>query len=123
MSHTVSSPPHPPPRQSLSAGQVGYVITGIRDPKEAAVGDTLAPVAAVEEGSVVALPGFKRQQPMVFASLYPTDSSDFNHLAACVEKLTLNDASVTVSRESSDALGTSACTHKRATVCCLLWTR
>jgi GTP-binding protein LepA len=86
---------------SLSAGHVGYVIAGMKESREAQVGDTLLRVG----GSVDALPGFSPAKAMVFASVYPVDAGAFSDLTNAVEKLTLNDPSVTVEKESSTNLG------------------
>ncbi|KAJ8028562.1 Translation factor GUF1-like, mitochondrial [Holothuria leucospilota] len=87
--------------KELLAGQVGYVIAGINNIREARVGDTYhQPGEAVEP-----LPGFKAAKPMVFAGLYPIDQSEYVSLKSAIDRLTLNDSSVTVSRDSSPALG------------------
>jgi GTP-binding protein LepA len=85
----------------LAAGQVGYLIAGMKSTKQALVGDTFV----LASRPVPPLPGFRPAKPMVFASLYPVDTGDFNALVTAVERLTLNDASVTVERESSGSLG------------------
>ncbi|XP_043917332.1 translation factor GUF1, mitochondrial [Protopterus annectens] len=85
----------------LYAGQVGYLIAGMKAVKEAQIGDTLH----LQEQPVKPLPGFKPAKPMVFAGMYPVDQSEYNNLRSAVEKLTLNDSSVTVHRDSSPALG------------------
>ncbi|KAJ8382557.1 hypothetical protein SKAU_G00033350 [Synaphobranchus kaupii] len=93
--------PEEHPTDSLYAGQVGYVIAGMKDVKEAQIGDTLFhPKHPVE-----ALPGFKPAKAMVFAGMYPVDQSDYSTLRSAVEKLALNDSSVTLQRDSSPALG------------------
>uniref|UniRef100_A0A8D3DGJ2 GTP binding elongation factor GUF1 n=1 Tax=Scophthalmus maximus TaxID=52904 RepID=A0A8D3DGJ2_SCOMX len=89
------------PTQKLFAGQVGYMIAGMKDVKEAQIGDTLY----LQEQPVEALPGFKPAKPMVFAGMYPMDQSDYPGLRSAIERLTLNDSSVTVQRDSSLALG------------------
>jgi len=86
---------------ALYAGQVGYVITGMKTVQEARVGDTL--YHAKQE--VKPFPGFKPAKPMVFAGIYPVDSSQFDELRDAIEKLTLNDASVSVEKKTSAALG------------------
>lgn len=93
--------PEETPTGALYAGQVGYLITGMKTVKEARVGDTI--YHAKKE--VPAFPGFKPAKPMVFSGIYPTDNSEFQMLADAIEKLTLNDASVTVEKKSSHALG------------------
>ncbi|MGE0010433.1 MAG: translation elongation factor 4 [Candidatus Babeliales bacterium] len=89
------------PMQALYAGQVGYVITGMKTVKEAQVGDTI--FHRKQKGTP--FPGFKKAKPMVFAGIYPVESSEFELLRDAIEKLTLNDASVTVEKKSSTALG------------------
>ncbi|XP_044060248.1 translation factor GUF1, mitochondrial isoform X2 [Siniperca chuatsi] len=89
------------PTQKLFAGQVGYIIAGMKDVKEAQIGDTLY----LQEQPVEALPGFKPAKAMVFAGLYPMDQSEYPGLRSAIERLTLNDSSVTVQRDSSLALG------------------
>lgn len=93
--------PEQQPTQALYAGQVGYVITGMKTVKEARVGDTLM----AYKKPVEPFPGFKPAKPMVFAGIFPVDNDDFDELSDAIEKLTLNDASVTVSKTSSPALG------------------
>lgn len=90
------------PRQRLSTGDVGYIISGIKDSKEVKVGDTITHVARPCEK---AISGFQEVKPMVFAGVYPIDPSDYENLRASLEKLQLNDASLTFSPESSVALG------------------
>ncbi|KAL6551543.1 hypothetical protein OROGR_007697 [Orobanche gracilis] len=85
----------------LMTGQVGYVVSGMRSTKDARVGDTLYHTRS----SVEPLPGFKPVKHMVFSGVYPADGSDFEALSNAVEKLTCNDASVSVTKESSTALG------------------
>ncbi|XP_003794665.1 translation factor GUF1, mitochondrial [Otolemur garnettii] len=87
--------------QKLYAGQVGYLIAGMKDVTEAQIGDTLY----LHKQPVEPLPGFKSAKPMVFAGMYPVDQSEYNNLKSAIEKLTLNDSSVTVHRDSSLALG------------------
>uniref|UniRef100_A0AAQ5XHK3 Tr-type G domain-containing protein n=1 Tax=Amphiprion ocellaris TaxID=80972 RepID=A0AAQ5XHK3_AMPOC len=89
------------PTQKLFAGQVGYIIAGMKDVKEAQIGDTLY----LQEQPVEALPGFKPAKAMVFAGMYPMDQSEYPGLRSAIERLTLNDSSVTVQRDSSLALG------------------
>jgi GTP-binding protein LepA len=89
-------------RDSLSAGQVGFIIAGIKELKDARVGDT---VTLVDTPAQQALPGFKEIQPQVFAGLYPVDSSQYDALRDALEKLHLNDASLRYEPESSQALG------------------
>ena len=90
------------PVQSLTAGEVGYVITGLKDVSELRVGDTLT-----TEGRPAseALPGYKDVKPMVFAGLFPTESDDYPELRDALEKLKLNDAALFYEPETSQALG------------------
>lgn len=90
------------PRKELSAGNVGYIISGIKTSKEVKVGDTITHVASPCDK---AIDGFEEVKPMVFAGVYPIDPEDFENLRASLEKLQLNDASLTFQPESSAALG------------------
>ena len=90
------------PKAQLSAGEVGYIISGIKDAKEVKVGDT---VTHVERPCAKAIEGFLEVKPMVFAGVYPIDPNDYENLRASLEKLQLNDASLTFLPESSQALG------------------
>ncbi len=92
----------PEARDSLSAGDVGYIISGIKTSKEVKVGDTITHVARPCEDNVE---GFEDVKPMVFAGVYPVDADDYEDLRASIEKLQLNDASLTFIPESSAALG------------------
>uniref|UniRef100_A0A4W3I3L4 GTP binding elongation factor GUF1 n=2 Tax=Callorhinchus milii TaxID=7868 RepID=A0A4W3I3L4_CALMI len=89
------------PVEKLYAGQVGYLIAGMKEVKEAQIGDTFY----LQNHPVEPLAGFKPAKPMVFAGMYPVDQSEYSNLRKAVEKLTLNDSSVTVHRDSSPALG------------------
>ena len=89
------------PRETLSAGNVGYIISGIKTSKEVKVGDTITHVA--NPGAAIA--GFEEVKPMVFAGVYPIEAEDFENLRSSLEKLQLNDASLTFQPESSMALG------------------
>ncbi len=93
--------PEPTSTDELYAGQVGYLITGIKTVREARVGDTVYH----SKKPVVPFPGFKPAKPMVFAGIYPVDSEEFEPLKVAIEKLTLNDASVTTEKKTSAALG------------------
>ena len=93
--------PEPTPTDALFAGQVGYIITGMKTVKEARVGDTLYHT----KSPVTAFPGFKPAKPMVFAGIFPVENSEFEQLRDAIEKLTLNDASVSIEKKSSPALG------------------
>ena len=90
------------PREELSAGNVGYIISGIKTSKEVKVGDTITHVQRPCEN---AIDGFEEVKPMVFAGVYPIETEDFENLRASLEKLQLNDASLTFQPESSVALG------------------
>ena len=90
------------PRKELSAGNVGYIISGIKTSREVRVGDT---VTHVGRPCSEAIDGFEEVKPMVFAGVYPIETEDFENLRASLEKLQLNDASLTFSPESSQALG------------------
>lgn len=92
----------PSPREELSAGNVGYIISGIKTSREVRVGDTITHVSAPCEK---AIEGFQEVKPMVFAGVYPIETEDFENLRASLEKLQLNDASLTFQPESSVALG------------------
>ncbi|KPL17147.1 MAG: elongation factor 4 [Bacteroides sp. SM23_62] len=92
----------PEPRKMLSAGDVGYIISGIKESTEVKVGDT---ITHVENPCQVAIEGFKDVKPMVFAGIYPVDADDYEELRSSMEKLQLNDASLTYEPESSVALG------------------
>ena len=90
------------PRKTLSAGDVGYIISGIKTSKEVKVGDTITHVARPTTNMIS---GFREVKPMVFAGVYPIDADDYEELRASLEKLQLNDASLTFEPESSAALG------------------
>ena len=92
----------PEPRKILSAGDVGYIISGIKESSEVKVGDT---ITHVENPCEAAIEGFKDVKPMVFAGIYPVDADDYEELRSSMEKLQLNDASLTYEPESSAALG------------------
>ena len=90
------------PRKELSAGNVGYIISGIKTSREVKVGDT---ITHVEHPCDKAIEGFQEVKPMVFAGVYPIETEDFENLRSSLEKLQLNDASLTFQPESSAALG------------------
>ena len=94
--------PHSEARKSLSAGEVGFVIAGIKELAGARVGDTLT---TVSQPAAEALPGFKEIKPQVFAGLYPVEASDYEAFRDALEKLQLNDASLRYEPETSQALG------------------
>ena len=90
------------PQKQLAAGDVGYIISGIKNAKEVKVGDTLT---SKEQPCTDAVKGFEDVKPMVFAGIYPVDTEDYEELRASMEKLQLNDASLVFEPESSAALG------------------
>ncbi len=90
------------PRKELSAGNVGYIISGIKSSREVKVGDT---ITHVNRPCAEAIAGFEEVKPMVFAGVYPIETEEFENLRASLEKLQLNDASLTFQPESSAALG------------------
>ena len=90
------------PRKELSAGEVGYIISGIKNATEVKVGDT---ITHIERPCDKAIAGFQEVKPMVFAGVYPIDPSEYENLRTSLEKLQLNDASLTFQPESSQALG------------------
>jgi translation factor GUF1, mitochondrial len=93
--------PDETPTDALYAGQVGYVILGMKSVKEASIGDTLFD----PKFPIKPFPGFKPAKPVVFASIFPVENTDFDPLQDALGKLTLNDASVTIEKKSSPALG------------------
>ena len=94
--------PVPTPVAELGPGEVGYLIAGIKDVGEARSGET---VTTFSKGSTVALDGYRDPKPMVFCGLYPIDGDDFENLRESLEKLKLNDASISYTPETSGALG------------------
>src|SRR5437867_4433025 len=90
------------PVDTLTAGEVGYIVTGLKDVSKLRVGDTLTSVARRARGP---LPGYKDVKPMVFAGLFPTDSDDYPDLRDALERLKLNDAALFYEPETSQALG------------------
>jgi len=90
------------PKQEVSVGNVGYIITGIKNAKEVKVGDTITTIA---NPTTDAVRGFQEVKPMVFAGIFPVNTDDFEDLRDCMEKLQLNDASLTFEPETSQALG------------------
>ena len=90
------------PKNKISAGDVGYLITGIKDAREVKVGDT---ITDSQKPTQNAIEGFEDVKPMVFAGIYPVDTEDFEELRSSMEKLQLNDASLVFTPESSAALG------------------
>src|SRR6266851_4513023 len=94
--------PRPRPAEKLTAGEVGYVTAAIKNVTDARVGDT---ITTAENGASTALPGYRQVKPMVFAGLFPTDSDQFPDLKEALEKLQLNDGSLSYEPENSAALG------------------
>jgi GTP-binding protein LepA len=94
--------PDPVPSDGLAAGEVGYLITGVKDVRQARVGDTLTTLA---KPAAAALPGYADPKPMVFSGLYPLDGDDYPELRDALDKLRLNDASLVYEPETSTALG------------------
>ena len=90
------------PKKEITCGDVGYIISGIKDAREVKVGDT---ITSVENPALAPIEGFEEVKPMVFAGIYPVESEDFEELRASLEKLRLNDASLVFEPESSAALG------------------
>ena len=90
------------PKDKLVSGEVGYIISGIKDVRDVKVGDT---ITTVDSPATNPLLGFEEVKPMVFAGIYPVDTEDYEELKKSLEKLQLNDASLTYSSESSAALG------------------
>ncbi|MFW5991749.1 MAG: translation elongation factor 4 [Halanaerobiaceae bacterium] len=86
----------------LQAGEVGYIIAGIKDVRNCRVGET---ITTAEDSARKPLPGYKKVKPMVYSGLYPTDNADYKLLQDALEKLQLNDASFTFESETSEALG------------------
>ena len=90
------------PKNEVKAGDVGYIITGIKNAKEVKVGDT---ITLVNNPTHESIKGFQEVKPMVFAGIFPVETDDFEDLRDCMEKLQLNDASLTFEPETSQALG------------------
>ncbi|NUS42277.1 MAG: elongation factor 4 [Mycobacteriaceae bacterium] len=94
--------PEPKPTQGLGVGEVGYLITGVKDVRQSKVGDT---VTTAREGAADPLTGYREPRPMVYSGLYPVDGSDYPDLRDALDKLQLNDAALTYEPETSVALG------------------
>ncbi|WP_063003491.1 translation elongation factor 4 [Nocardia salmonicida] len=94
--------PEPKPTQGLGVGEVGYLITGVKDVRQSKVGDT---VTSARNGATEALTGYREPRPMVYSGLYPVDGSDYPDLRDALDKLQLNDAALTYEPETSVALG------------------
>ena len=95
--------PDPVPSAAIAAGEVGYLITGVKDVRQSRVGDTVT--AASKAGATVPLGGYRDPKPMVFSGLYPIDGSDYPELRDALDKLKLNDAALVYEPETSGALG------------------
>ncbi len=95
--------PEPVPAKAIAAGEVGYLITGVKDVRQSRVGDTVT--AASKAGATKALGGYRDPKPMVFSGLYPIDGSDYPELRDALDKLKLNDAALVYEPETSAALG------------------
>jgi GTP-binding protein LepA len=96
------SSPEPTPTKGLGVGEVGYLITGVKDVRQSKVGDT---ITDQQKPATVALPGYTEPKPMVFSGLYPIDGSDYPILREALDKLKLSDASLNYEPETSVALG------------------
>ena len=94
--------PDPKASEGLGVGEVGYLITGVKDVRQSKVGDT---VTAVKDGAAEPLPGYREPLPMVYSGLFPIDGSDYPLLREALDKLLLNDAALTYEPETSGALG------------------
>jgi GTP-binding protein LepA len=94
--------PEPKPSEGLGVGEVGYLITGVKDVRQSKVGDT---VTSARNGAAEALTGYREPKPMVYSGLYPVDGSDYPNLREALDKLQLNDAALTYEPETSVALG------------------
>ena len=94
--------PESVPKESLGAGEVGFMIAGIKTIRDARVGDT---VTLAVGGSTKPLPGFKDVKPMVYSGIYPVDSNDYENLRDALDKLKLNDSAISIEPDVSDALG------------------
>ncbi|MFD4693002.1 translation elongation factor 4 [Streptomyces sp. NBC_00683] len=96
------SSPEMTPADGIGVGEVGYIITGVKDVRQSKVGDT---ITSLHNGATVALGGYKDPKPMVFSGLYPLDGSDYPDLREALDKLQLNDAALVYEPETSAALG------------------
>jgi GTP-binding protein LepA len=106
--------PEPKPTQGLGVGEVGYLITGVKDVRQSKVGDT---VTAARNGAIEPLTGYREPRPMVYSGLYPVDGSDYPDLRDALDKLQLNDAALTYDPETSVALGFGSAAV--SWVCCI----
>src|SRR3546814_15307263 len=96
------SSPEPVPTQGLGVGEVGYLITGVKDVRQSKVGDT---ITTHRKPATDALPGYTDPKPMVFSGIYPIDGSDYADLREALDKLKLSDASLQYEPDTSVALG------------------
>lgn len=94
--------PEPVPSEGLGPGEVGYLITGVKDVRLSKVGDT---ITTAKDGATSRLPGYKEPKPMVYSGIYPIDGDDFPDLREALDRLQLNDAAITFEPETSIALG------------------
>ena len=94
--------PEPKPSDGLGVGEVGYLITGVKDVRQSKVGDT---VTSQRHGAKEPLAGYREPRPMVYSGLYPVDGSEYPELREALDKLQLNDAALTYEPETSAALG------------------
>ena len=94
--------PEPKPRVGLGVGEVGYLITGVKDVRQSKVGDT---ITSQRKGATEPLGGYREPRPMVYSGLYPVDGSEYPELRDALDKLQLNDAALTYEPETSAALG------------------
>ncbi len=94
--------PHTLPVDSLSAGEVGFMVAGMKDLKDVKIGDT---ITLANNPATAPLSGFKEVKPMVFAGIFPTDGAEYPNLKVALEKLSLNDSAIVFEPETSDALG------------------
>ncbi len=100
----VSSPPEPSPTKGVGPGEVGYLITGVKDVRQSKVGDTIT--TSINGGASEPLAGYSDPpKPMVFSGLFPIDGSDYPNLRDALDKLKLNDAALNYEPETSTALG------------------
>lgn len=97
--------PEPKPCEGLGVGEVGYLITGVKDVRQSKVGDTVTSLSRARGAAAEALTGYREPKPMVYSGLYPVDGSDYPNLRDALDKLQLNDAALTYEPETSVALG------------------
>jgi GTP-binding protein LepA len=97
--------PEPKPSAGLGVGEVGYLITGVKDVRQSKVGDTVTSLSRDRGAATEALTGYREPRPMVYSGLYPVDGSDYPDLRDALDKLQLNDAALTYEPETSVALG------------------